>query len=124
MNTTLLVIAAVVLGLLAWRRFGSSSVPTITAAGYEELRQQHPNLQILDVRTPAEVAKGKIKGAKVANVMSSDFQSQIAKLDKSKPYLVYCRSGNRSLNACRIMQQAGFEQVYNLSGGYGSWSRR
>ena len=125
MNTTTIIILLVLVGFLLWRRFsGGGNIDSVSAADYKELRQQHPNLQILDVRTPAEVAQGKIKGAKVANVMSGDFQQKINALDKSKPYLVYCRSGNRSRNACRMMQSAGFEQVYNLNGGYAAWERK
>ncbi len=75
----------------------------------------------LDVRTPGEVNQGKIKGAKVANVTAPEFISAINKLDKSKAYVVYCRSGSRSLMACSKMKKAGFEEVYNLRGGYMSW---
>lgn len=72
----------------------------------------------IDVRTPAEIANGKLKGALEANVTSNDFRNQISKLDKSKPYVVYCRSGMRSARACKIMEQDGFTDITNVSGGY------
>jgi rhodanese-related sulfurtransferase len=53
---------------------------------------------------------------------SSDFEQQLDGLDKSKTYLVYCRSGNRSGKACHTMLDKGFKQVYNLDGGISAWS--
>ena len=80
------------------------------------------NVVILDVRTPQEVAQGKIEGAKNINLFQ-DFETNIEKLDKSKTYLVYCRSGHRSAKATNIMANAGFTKIYNLLGGYNAWSR-
>ena len=82
------------------------------------------NTVILDVRTPEEIKAGKIKGAQEINVLSPTFSKKIKALDKSKTYLVYCRSGNRSGRACSIMEKEGFEDLYNLSGGYGAWSSK
>ncbi len=79
------------------------------------------NTIIIDVRTPAEVAQGKIKGAKNINISSPSFLKGIEGLDKSKNYLVYCRSGKRSARACSIMSGRGFENLYNLQGGYMGW---
>jgi len=72
----------------------------------------------LDVRTPTEIAQGKLPDAIEANVTSADFKGQIAKLDKSKPYIVYCRSGMRSATACKIMEKEGFTDLTNVAGGY------
>jgi len=126
MNTNIIIfIILALVGFLAWRHLGGSKqVPSVRVDEVAALRQQYPDLQILDVRTPAEVAQGKIEGALVADVTSSNFHTQIAQLDKSKPYLVYCRSGRRSLTACQLMQKAGFSQVYNLEGGYQAWSSK
>ena len=82
------------------------------------------NTIVLDVRTAGEIKAGKIKGAQEINVMSPTFSKKIKALDKSKTYLVYCRSGNRSGRACSAMDKEGFEHLYNLSGGYGAWSSR
>ena len=77
---------------------------------------------IVDVRTPGEVAAGYIKGATVfADINGADFTSQIAKLDKSKAYLVYCRSGARSSAAADYLTKQGFKKVYNLVGGISNW---
>ena len=77
---------------------------------------------ILDVRTPEETALGTIEGAMTLNVLGKDFESQIQKLDESKTYLVYCRSGRRSVKACNIMADSAFQNLYNLLGGYTAWS--
>ncbi|MDZ4667460.1 MAG: rhodanese-like domain-containing protein [bacterium] len=78
---------------------------------------------VVDVRTQGEVQEGYIKGTTVfANINSNDFNAQIDKLDKSKTYVVYCRSGGRSSRAASIMVSKGFKNVYNLNGGILSWS--
>lgn len=91
--------------------FGVSSSQKILA-GQEVLAEQ--NMIILDVRTPDEFRQTHVKDAINIDIMSSDFQKQIEKLDKSKTYKVYCRSGNRSGQAERIMKSLGFKEVENL----------
>ncbi|MEE9439017.1 MAG: rhodanese-like domain-containing protein [Saprospiraceae bacterium] len=80
------------------------------------------NTVLLDVRTPAEVSQGKIKGAKTLNVASTGFITGLKSLDKSKNYVVYCRSGRRSMRACSMMASNGFDNLNNLEGGYNAWS--
>ncbi|OOG72756.1 rhodanese-like domain-containing protein [Algoriphagus sp. A40] len=76
---------------------------------------------VLDVRTAGEFASGKIRGARNIDIMSSNFANQVKNLPKDKTYLVYCRSGNRSGQACDIMADLGFEKLKNLSGGIMRW---
>ncbi len=85
-------------------------------------KMQEENIIILDVRTPAETAKGKIEGAIEINLRAANFKDEIQKLDKSKTYLVYCRSGRRSVAACNLMNEEGIDELYNLLGGYKAWS--
>lgn len=70
---------------------------------------------IVDVRTPAEYAAGHLEGATNIDVEAADFGSKIGKLDKSKSYFVYCRSGNRSAQAITQMKAAGFTHL--IDGG-------
>ena len=79
------------------------------------------NVIILDVRTPEEVAKGKIAGALEMDFYSDDFNEQIATLDKNKAVYVYCASGGRSGKTMSRMSDMGFMEVYNLKGGMGAW---
>jgi len=93
----------------------------IDVAGAKTAIVSNPNLVILDVRTPAETAEGMIPNAIEIDYKSSDFESKIAALDKNKSYLVYCRSGGRSVGASKKMIKAGFKDVTNMKGGYSAW---
>jgi phage shock protein E len=76
----------------------------------------------LDVRTPGEFNEGHIEGALLVDFQSGNFENEIASLDKSKTYAVYCRSGSRSGQAVRVMSEAGFTNIYNLNGGVIDWA--
>lgn len=91
----------------------------------EEWREQitnDENAVILDVRTEEEVEEGYIPEAKNLDIYKGqEFVEEIEKLDKSKHYYIYCRSGNRSGQACSLMDQMGFSKTFNLLGGYSKW---
>ena len=94
----------------------------LTQEEWVEQLENDTNAVILDVRTDAEVAQGKIPNTIHIDIYrGQDFVSEIEKLDKSKNYYVYCRSGNRSGQACRLMNQLGFNNAYNLMGGILQW---
>lgn len=87
-----------------------------------EQLQQDENAFILDVRTEDEVEEGYIPNATNIDIyLGQGFLEELEKLDKSKKYYVYCRSGNRSGQACAIMNSVGFESTYNLEGGFMNW---
>lgn len=71
---------------------------------------------ILDVRTDEEFAESHLKGARQINFQSSDFKDQVTKLDHSKLYKIYCRSGNRAGKAILLMKEMGFTDLENLGG--------
>jgi rhodanese-related sulfurtransferase len=77
---------------------------------------------LVDVRTAGEFSGGTIKGAKNIDFMSASFKDQFLKLDKSKDYFLFCRSGNRSGQACNTVSKEGYK-VYNLDGGIGAWPK-
>jgi rhodanese-related sulfurtransferase len=77
---------------------------------------------LLDVRTPAEFAEGYIEGASLIDFQGGNFANEISGLDKNATYAVYCRSGNRSGQAVKVMHDAGFHNVYNLNGGVIDWA--
>lgn len=77
---------------------------------------------ILDVRSPEELAEGFIPNYRQINSFNTSFREELERLDRSKTYLVYCRSGNRSGKACQIMSKMGFENLYNLRGGIQAWN--
>ena len=77
---------------------------------------------VLDVRTPEEFEAGHIEGALNVNFRSEDFAAEIAKLDKSQPYILHCKSGGRSTKALTEMQAQGFENIAHMTEGYDGWA--
>ena len=82
---------------------------------------KNPGVVVLDVRTAGEFASGHIENAINIDVESGSFDSEIAKLDKSVEYAVYCHSGRRSGIATEKMAKAGFTKISNLEGGIQAW---
>ena len=80
------------------------------------------SVTLVDVRTPGDFASGHIAGATNVDFESGNFEQDIQKLDKTKTYAVYCRSGNRSGQATALMVKDGFKAVFNLDGGVINWS--
>jgi rhodanese-related sulfurtransferase len=77
---------------------------------------------ILDVRTPEEFSEGYIANATNLNIYDANtFMSKIQSYNKENSYYLYCKSGARSAQACQIMSQLGFNNVYNLLGGITNW---
>lgn len=76
-----------------------------------------PDIVVIDVRTPEEFAEGYIEGADMLDFYADTFADDIAALDPDNTYLLYCRSGNRSGQTAALMQQLGFENVYDMDGG-------
>lgn len=101
------------------RQFKDVTVPEGIAL--IEANEANPNFVILDVRTLEEFEAGHLAKATLLDFYASDFRTELNKLDKSKIYLVYCRSGNRSGQTMRMMQADGFTMVYNLLGGITKW---
>lgn len=80
------------------------------------------NIQLVDVRTSREFKGGHIKGATNIDVFQQvAFEMQFCNLDKDEPVYLYCRSGIRSQKAARRLVKMGFEQIYDLEGGYINW---
>ena len=101
----------------------SSSVATVDLSVTEfSTKVAEAGVITLDVRTPGEFMSGFIKGAKNIDIQSGNFENEIASLDKNATYAVYCRSGNRSGQAVKVMHDAGFHNVYNLNGGVIDWT--
>ena len=82
---------------------------------------EEQNSILMDVRTPQENKTLRIPNTKLIDIHEPNFLDQIDKLDRSKSYFIYCRSGSRSYTACRQMKNMGFEKVFNLKDGIISW---
>ncbi|WP_297205738.1 rhodanese-like domain-containing protein [uncultured Brachyspira sp.] len=111
----------------------SSQQQTNTAASYKNLTvdevitlwKSNTNIILIDVRTPDEIKEtGTIEGATNIDFKAADFKDNVSALDKSKEYIVFCRTGNRSGQASQIMADLGFTNVNNLNNaGYDEFSK-
>lgn len=94
----------------------------LTADEFEKEISTKENIQILDVRTPGEFFGGHIKNALQADWNDKkEFDRRISFVDKNKPVYVYCLAGGRSAAAAEKMRNAGYTNVYELSGGTNAW---
>ena len=76
-------------------------------------------VQVIDVRTITEYNQGHLKGAKKVDFLRpTEFQSYFENRDTLQPVYLYCRSGNRSMNAAKYLKKRGFKELYDLRGGY------
>ena len=97
--------------------------PTVGAAEFREMLEKGGSEQVLlDVRTPEEFSQGHIKGALNIDFYAPEFKAQLVALDKTKPYLIYCRSGNRTTQTIAMMSEMGFKKVVSLKKGLHDWS--
>ena len=77
--------------------------------------------QQTEPRTPEEVDEGTIDGSINIDFRDPDFKENIAKLDRTKPIAVYCGAGGRSGKTSELLQELGFKEIYDLSGGFSQW---
>ncbi len=109
---------------LLWNRYGLYLRGVKQVDGEEAIRMvRERDAAVLDVREKREFAASHIPRSR--NVPLSQFRRRLDSLEKyrGRPLVVSCRSGSRSARACIILKKNGFEEVYNLKGGVGSWVR-
>lgn len=95
----------------------------VNPESFDKLRKSEKDAVVLDVRTKEEYDKGHIAGAKLLDISSENFNQELAKLDKSKTYLVHCAAGGRSARACKKMGEMNFQHLFNLAGGMNAWEK-
>jgi len=112
-------LAAVSGGMLLWQTFNGAGDAMTPAAA--TLLMNREDAVVLDVRETGEWSSGHIAGARhIALGQLGKRMSEIEKF-KTRPIIVCCASGNRSSSACGQLKKAGFEKVFNLSGGMSAW---
>ena len=100
----------------------ASGIQVVSATDAAATIEEAPaDLVILDVRTPEEFDEGHIDGATMLDFYEPDFGAQLATLDPDVPYVLYCRSGNRSSQARAMMAELGFTTVDDVDGGILAW---
>ncbi len=109
---TRLVLLAVLVLAIAGAFFFLRSGGSDTAAAFLD---REPDALVVDVRTPAEFASGHVVGARNVDV-NGDFAAQMEAVDRERPVYVYCRTGRRSGEAQRTLEEMGFTRVVNAGG--------
>ena len=79
------------------------------------------SIDIIDLRTDEEFSKGSIKYSYNIDFQKREFIDNLNLLNKEKPYIIYCKSGNRSEKASLIMKSLGFKVIYHYKKGYQDW---
>lgn len=100
----------------------STDIRVVDPVAAAELLEAEPDRTIIDVRTPGEYATGHIQGAVLVDYDAPDFEGRIAEFDRDDDYVIYCRSGDRSAGARRVMADLGFTDVVDVEGGAVAWS--
>ena len=97
---------------------------TVTPDEAATLHETPPaDLVVLDVRTPEEFAEGHLDGAVMVDFYAPTSPTRSHSWDANVPYLLYCRSGNRSGQTLSLMQQMGFTDVTEVDGGIAAWQQ-
>ena len=112
----------IALGALAMVLFASSRVMaegTVSPTEATGLIKNTQNLQLIDVRTPAEYADGHLTKAKL--IPLQELEERFAEINKNKPVLLYCRSGHRSGMALKLLNDKGYTQAKHIEGGITAW---
>ena len=78
-------------------------------------------VMVIDIRTEKEFENGKIGPSFNIDFQKREFIDNLNKLDKEKPYIIYCMSGNRSSKASHVMKSLGFKMIYHYKKGYEDW---
>jgi len=86
-----------------------------------KLGERSESIKLIDVRTPAEVARGKIDGSE--NLPLHVIPLKVDELTVDDTIIFYCQTGARSAQACAFMASKGVNNVYNLRGGIVTWAQ-
>lgn len=125
-NLTTIIIGVVLLlvifkGAIIGKVFGIKNISATELAS--KIKENPKDVVIIDVRTPQEHSSGYIRGSKL--IPMSELSSKMGSLNssKNKVVAVICASGGRSIFSATSLKKAGFNKVYNVSGGIASWKR-
>ena len=109
-------------GVAGWKRYGFD-LATLPEISVQEVQAQllGNKIRVLDVRREAEWMAGHVDGADWWPL--DRFRVSPPEVDLNVPLAVHCQSGYRSIIACSLLQRAGFQNVINVSGGFGAWQQ-
>ena len=96
-----------------------NGVPEISVQELKRKMDDGEDINVLDVREPHEYEVANI-GVKL--IPLGELPQRLAELDQSENFAVHCKTGGRSAKAVKLLQDAGFQNVYNVKGGITAWS--
>ena len=102
----------------------STRILAVSAKEAADLIDKHNGdnkIAILDIRTPGEFQSGHLTKSIPIDFYSPTFGDRLNRLDKTKTYLVYCRTGNRSTKSLELFKKLKFQKVYHMSSGISAW---
>jgi hydroxyacylglutathione hydrolase len=110
-------------GVENWRRAGLpvDSIPQLSVNELKEKLATTADLQVVDVRRPAEYGNGHVPRALNAPLATLGRVAAQLPFEKNKPTAVICAGGYRSSAAASLLEKFGFTKLLNVSGGTGAW---
>ncbi|PJK17598.1 rhodanese-like domain-containing protein [Chryseomicrobium excrementi] len=99
---------------------GMKMKKSVTTLSQDEFIQGYRKAQLIDVREPKEFEGGHILGAR--NIPASQIRTRMKEIRKDKPVYLYCQSGARSARTAMTLKKNGYDQLYQLDGGFRKWT--
>lgn len=98
-------------------------IRTVDVHTARSLLETEPDLVLLDVRMPVELAEGRLGDGVNLDFFADDFETALTGLDRTAHYLLHCRTGGRSQFALDLMIRLGFKNIAHMPAGYDGWVR-
>jgi adenylyltransferase/sulfurtransferase len=97
----------------------TNGVPEITVGELKAKLDNDEDINVLDVREPHEY---EVANLGMRLIPLGELPQRLAELDQDEYFVVHCKTGSRSAKAVQLLQEAGFQNVYNVKGGISAWS--
>lgn len=100
-----------------------AKLQNVSPDAFKALLEKVEEVVLIDTRTATEYQQVHLQNAININYLQADMWEKVEELDKGKTYLLYCRSGRRSIRLGTLMRNGGFDaaDIYNLEGGLIAW---
>jgi len=100
-----------------------TEIQVVTVEEMQELSQIE-DVQLVDFNAPIKQKETLLKDSQNIDYLSPSFEKDIEELDKTKPVIVYCKSGNRSAKCAAKMKDAGFIKINDLDSSIAKWKHK
>ena len=115
--TVLIVLALIIVYVLINSYRIKKAVTNLTQ---EEFIQGYRKAQLIDLREPKEFEAGHILGAR--NIPTTQFRQRFKEIRPDLPVYLYCQNTGRSARAALQLKKKGYTQIYQLQGGFKTWT--